>query len=258
MPSGSSSVRGVCWPTRTGRPPRRPQHHVVGSRGRRLGDTQPPELREHPLVRGVEREDHRLHERGREPAVRLQRSCADARERSRRGRGPHVAPDLEAGRPDLLEQDRRLVPPNVTAGVVERGPEAGVHRGREDQHPARSADPGHLGEQTGVVVDVLDHLEGEHRIEGVLRERQGDTGSRCRGPAGRETAQRVGRGVDERRGGDRRGRPEPGADLEHRAGADPGSDPVPHVRSHLHHMPRPAPMVLVVFLHSRRSARSLR
>ena len=86
------------------------------------------------------------------------------------GGGPAVAADLEAGGADLLEQHLRLVTTNVTARVVERRPHGRVHRGREDQHAAGTADPGHLVEKAGVILDMLDDLEGEHGVEGPVRE----------------------------------------------------------------------------------------
>ena len=108
-----------------------------------------------------------------------ERRRADARERSGRGEGSTRSPRSRS-RP---RGPSRTGPRARHAGrdrTHRRAATTGrVHRGREDQHAARSADPGHLVEQTGVVIDVLDHLEGEHGIEGVVRERERDAGRRA-------------------------------------------------------------------------------
>ena len=233
---------------------RRPEHHVVGLEGDGSGGRRPADLREHPLVGGVEREDQRLHERRRQAAVRGERLRSELRDTRGTGGGPAVAADLEAGCADLLEQHLWLITANVPARIVQRRPHGRVNRRRHEQDAAGTADPGDLIEKAGVIFDMLEDLEGEHCIERPVRERER---SPCRHGATSscgEPVEGVGRGIDEGGRRDRSGGSQPGSDLEDRTSPHPRREPVPDVGSDLHDAAGPAPVVRVIGVRPRRSA----
>src|SRR6202162_3481981 len=73
---------------------------------------------------------------------------------------------------ELVGQALRLITPLVTDEIVERRPERGVQRRRQQQRGPGPGDPRQLRQCTILVLDVLDDVERAHQIEYGRTERQ--------------------------------------------------------------------------------------